>query len=387
MTHVTSIASEPSGAQVFFADYLDPKAEWERLGTTPIAEARVPYGVLRWRVVRDGYDESVTPAAAEGPSLSFGLVAEGTAPPGMAAIPAGHQNWSAENSFDLPAYWLDRYEVTNTDFKRFVDAGGYRKREYWKEPFLKDGRVLSWDEAMASFHDQTGRPGPATWKLGSFPEGQGDHPVGGVSWYEASAFAAFAGKSLPTVHHWGHALQGDVSRMLRLSNFGGDGPQAVGRSRALGPFGTYDMAGNIEEWTATTFRKGPARILMGGAWNDPVYLFENGDPASPLERHPTFGFRCALYTSPPSPEVFGPFVWREPIWGQPAGDETFNVYRESVRLRAARSAGGCRGHRRGDVFAPRNRELRRRLRGRARSRPSVPSQAAETPLPDGHLLP
>ena len=99
----------------------------------------------------------------------------------------------------LGDYWIDKYEVTNAEFKRFLDQGGYRKPEYWKHEFRKDGRVLSWAEAMALFQDKTGRPGPATWVQGEYPRGQDDFPVTGVSWYEAAAYAEFSGKG--AAHH------------------------------------------------------------------------------------------------------------------------------------------------------------------------------------------
>ena len=65
----------------------------------------------------------------------------------------------------LDDYFIDRYEVTNKEFKRFVDAGGYRDRRYWTEKFVDRGRVLSCEEAMTRFRDKTGRPGPSTWEL------------------------------------------------------------------------------------------------------------------------------------------------------------------------------------------------------------------------------
>src|SRR2546422_4895086 len=81
---------------------------------------------------------------------------------------------------------MDRFEVTNREFKRFVDAGGYRRRDVWDYPFVKDGRVISWEEAMARMTDRTGRTGPATWEAGDYATGQENHPVAGVSWYEAA---------------------------------------------------------------------------------------------------------------------------------------------------------------------------------------------------------
>ena len=79
---------------------------------------------------------------------------------------------------------------------------------------------------LEKFRDQTGRPGPANWQLGTYPDGTDDMPVGGISWYEAMAYAEFAGKSLPTVYEWFEAagIVGPQSGILTLSNFRGRGP-------------------------------------------------------------------------------------------------------------------------------------------------------------------
>ena len=97
-----------------------------------------------------------------------------------------------------------------------------RSRSIGRTAFVKDGKTLSWQDAMAEFRDATGRPGPATWQLGTFPDGAERLPVSGVSWYEAAAYAAFAGKSLPSVHEWRYASGiGFNSNILQLSNFNG----------------------------------------------------------------------------------------------------------------------------------------------------------------------
>jgi formylglycine-generating enzyme required for sulfatase activity len=107
---------------------------------------------------------------------------------------------------------------------------------------------VPWEEAVERFRDTTGRPGPATWKSGRYSDGQADFPVGGVSWYEAAAYAAFAGKSLPTIYHWYRAANlGRFADILTVSNFSGNGPAPVGSYGGLGPFGTFDMAGNVKE--------------------------------------------------------------------------------------------------------------------------------------------
>ena len=177
--------------------------------------------------------------------------------------------------------------VTNRDFKTFVDAGGYTTRAYWTEPFVDGDRTVSWENAMRRFVDPTGRPGPATWEGGAYKDGEANDPVAGVSWYEAAAYAAFAGRSLPTVYHWFRAANTDDSRFLvALSNFSGKGATAVGRSNAIGSFGAADMAGNVREWCWNA--SGPQRYLLGGSWADPAYMLTRGQLAPPsIARSPT----------------------------------------------------------------------------------------------------
>ena len=76
---------------------------------------------------------------------------------------------------------------------------GYSTPEYWEHlTFLRDGEELSWELAVAGFVDSTGQFGPSTWELGEYPAGEGTHPVSGLSWFEASAYARFRGMHLPT---------------------------------------------------------------------------------------------------------------------------------------------------------------------------------------------
>jgi hypothetical protein len=59
----------------------------------------------------------------------------------------------------ISSFLIDRYEITNRQFKEFIDGGGYQKRDYWKQDFVQSGRQLAWEEAMELFRDSTGRPG------------------------------------------------------------------------------------------------------------------------------------------------------------------------------------------------------------------------------------
>jgi predicted esterase len=307
----SSITSAPPGATVAFADYGDPDGGWTPLGTTPIADLRLPDMPLRFKIEMPGYApiESAPFGSADPEGigrLHFELVPPGSGPAGMVRVGAGVSDRLVAQPVEVEPFWIDRVEVSNADFQRFVDDGGYRRRELWREPFADEaGRRLAWEEALARFRDATGRPGPATWELGRFPTGKGDLPVGGVSWYEAAAYAEWARKSLPTFHHWFLAASPDVfSEIVEQSNFGGEGPWPVGRGAGLGPWGTLDMAGNVKEWVATS--AGASRFLLGGSWSDASYLYAEPERALPLAREPAYGFRCAHYDRPLAPALTAP---------------------------------------------------------------------------------
>jgi pimeloyl-ACP methyl ester carboxylesterase len=290
---------------------------------------------VRYRVAKAGYQtaEGYTASSLTGsepPVISIKLDPEGSSPLGMVRVPAKKP---------IEEFWLDKYEVTNKDFKEFVKEGGYEKRAYWRHLFTEGGRVLLWEEAMAGFKDATGRPGPATWEFGSFPTGRDEFPVSGVSWYEAAAYCEFARKSLPTAHHWLSAAGvGGYTTILQLSNFSAQGAARVGSYGGLGPYGTYDTAGNVKEWCWNA--NGEYRYILGGAWSDPKYMFYNPDARLPSDRSVTNGFRCAKYgTSPPrhltepieaAPlvSVLGPtFRFRDRRGDQPAEEPIFAVYK------------------------------------------------------------
>lgn len=225
--------------------------------------------------------------------------------------------------------------MTNLEFQAFVNHGGYRNREYWKAPFVQDGRALSWEQAMARFVDPTGRPGPATWEAGTYPPGQENYPVSGVSWYEAAAYAEFAGKSLPTVAHWLRAsnLDGvftDYRFLIPLSNLNGAHPQPVGSSGAVNSSGIYDVAGNVREWCWN--ETGGLRSIMGSSWADQSNDARAEDFAAAFDRSVTNGFRCVRYANPSRAlEKYGVPVpsARRPDYHKlkPVSDEVFDLYK------------------------------------------------------------
>ena len=173
-------------------------------------------------------------------------------------------------------------------------AGDTRRRRDFGTEFLKDGRELSWLEAMALFKDKSGRPGPATWEGGDVPAGQADFPVGGVSWFEAAAYAKHAGKSLPTVYHWTRAAEGGASPLIVAgSNIESQGPAKGSTTLGMSPFGVFDLSGNVREWCQN--EGGSGRYILGGGWSDPAYLFNLPYTQNPFDRSEINGVRLVRY--------------------------------------------------------------------------------------------
>lgn len=338
-TWPVSFRSEPPGAEIEFRGYLDDPDVWYPIGTTPIEAIRLPALAPLFRAAAPGHVsiEGLPPGSGSStsPVLTFALWPEEDTAEGMLRIPGGDVQPTAFMSGDpapveLPPFWLGRHEVTNREFQAFVDAGGYRDPALWREPFERDGGTLEWEEAIAGFVDATGRPGPSTWRLGAFPDGQGDHPVTGVSWYEAAAFARWADAELPTLHHWFRAAapSTNFSEILQRARFGGDGTVPVGSSHAIGPFGAHDMAGNAFEWTASADREG-RRYAAGGAWDEPSYTFLAPAALDPYDRGSNRGLRLARY------DGSVPEVTRQPLAArgrpdfadrEPVGDEIFAAF-------------------------------------------------------------
>ena len=328
-----SLKTDPAGAEVRVKPYDAPDGEWRTVGRTPIEGLELARGYTRFRLEKPGFepvDLAFAPMALSR-QRPFRLVRQADAPAGMVLVPGGPFKFRSAPQVELADFWLDRYEVTNRQFAEFVNAGGYRRRELWKHPFVRAGKTLSFDAAVALFRDGTGRPGPSTWELGSFPEGRAEYPVAGVSWYEAAAYAEFAGKSLPTFHHWYRAA--DLTRfsdILRFSNFGNQGPRPVGQQPSLTTYGNYDMAGNVREWVWNS--DGERRYTLGGAWSDPTYLYTGPDALDPMDRSAILGIRCARYETPPPPATLDLLrnVVRDATLVRPADDATFAIYRRLI---------------------------------------------------------
>lgn len=217
-----------------------------------------------------------------------------TPPPGMAYVPGGEFIMGSDtgDEYSRPAhkvtvkpFIMDITEVTNEEYKKFVDA--------------------------------TNRKPPAVWKGTTFPDGQERFPVTGVTWDDANEFAKWAGKRLPTETEWEFAARGTDGRIYpwgkdwKPANANADnqtkGVREVGQGDGKSPFGMFDMVGNAWEWTAGDFVSYPGgklpgqangkKVIRGGCFlsrtDQATGTFRVGWPARGGNEYDNTSFRCA----------------------------------------------------------------------------------------------
>ncbi len=247
---------------------------------------------------------------------------------GMVLIPAGNfrigSNDAAAYSDEKPvhtvyvnSFYIDKYEVTNEDYKKFVDAN-----PQWRK-----------DRILQAYHDGDYLK---HWIGNRYPYGKGNHPVTWVSWYAAMAYAQWKGKRLPTEAEWEKAARGGLVNNYLSGNLvnsqTANYDQNVGSATRIGnyqanPYGLYDMVGNVSEWCldaysssfyANSARRNPvaggsiysivrdfknlnaSRVLRGGSWSSNAnyvrIAYRSSD--SPVRTSNTTGFRCVKLLAP-----------------------------------------------------------------------------------------
>ncbi len=173
LTKKLTILTDPAGAEVFIKNYSSPGEEWKKIGVTPIEDMPFPcFTYYQLKLVKKGYETIVGAMATQfdpkeitTDTISRKLFLKGTLPAGMVYV-EGYWDEVSNRFLKECGFFIDMYEVTNRDYKNFMDKGGYRNPAYWKNEFVKEGKKLSLEEALSLFVDKTGRPGPSTWGSG-----------------------------------------------------------------------------------------------------------------------------------------------------------------------------------------------------------------------------
>ena len=304
-----NIFSDPEGASVNIAD-IDSLGnllnDYKELGNTPINNKNIPVGNYlvkfekrRWNSLT--YSIEIKPDFTD--DLNVFLVARGPLTNEMVFIPSGASIIDSDKKI-VNDFYIDKYEVSNEDFLKFIINGGYENMLLWPEEMLVKGNAMKRDKAVQLFIDKSGQPSPRGWSGSMYPTGTGQYPVTGVNWYEANAYAKSIGKRLPSIDEWWRAAIGDpdskikekLMKQIQYGNFLSDGLKNVGYNiAAVSLFGVVDMAGNVREWTSS-YTSDNRISYVGGSWKDPIYIFDPDwqDSYPPFLYESVLGFRCAL---------------------------------------------------------------------------------------------
>jgi formylglycine-generating enzyme required for sulfatase activity len=219
----------------------------------------------------------------------------------MVLVPAGslrmgsnlaeRESENPEHKVQVKTFYLDRYEVTNLQYKDFVDVAGHRT--------------------------------PVHWQNGTFPSGKGEHPVVNVSWEDARTYAEWAGKRLPTEAEWEWAARGHEGREYPWgkqpsqdhANYGNPDNKTTPVNKfakGVSEFGIWDLCGNVGEWVSDWYEnkyysrspesdpKGPTegslKVYRGGGYhtNRMDIRAASRHSATPPMYQDYIGFRCAM---------------------------------------------------------------------------------------------
>ena len=302
------------------APAIPRKAEIRDEGTALNREEAA--GIARQLITDDRYTFVLLPDAAEDVDDVEAERAWKALQSRMALVPTGIipivPTSGPSTLVEIPAFYIDRYAVTNKQYQRFVTDGGYENLEIWPREV--------WPSLM-KFTDRTRHPGPKDWANGVYPSGKADHPVTGVCWFEAAAYSAWAGKRLATANEWQKAGGWPEQRHGATSNRFPWGPifeperanlwpSKLGRTvpvtefaNGATPNGIHQMSGNVWEWLADLLesipnRPGlrfdpykPLRRIVGGAYDtflsaEASCQFITGQ--GELDRRENIGFRCVI---------------------------------------------------------------------------------------------
>ncbi len=307
-----NITSQPSGAVI--------SLNRDELGTTPYSGQVVP-GDYDLVLSKMGYRSVHKRLSIKGSTESVDVKLERISLSDMVRIPAGpFLMGSSDEEIKKVVRDLGGGEV-GPDIQWFA-AERPQHEVYVEELYIDKYEVTS--AQYKDFAQATGRPVPRHWEGGTYPEGKKDHPVVYVSWEDADAYCRWVGKRLPKEAEWEKAARGTDARIwpwgntfdiakCNVESWEGSGSRPVGSyPDGVSPYGVYDMAGNVWEWTDSWYDAYPGsnhettefgkklRVLRGGSWYHYDSLGPIGarcasrDRAVPQSVSYVAGFRCAI---------------------------------------------------------------------------------------------
>ena len=334
VTDSIEINTNYDNVNVQFKFSNDTTSVWQSLGNVTNLK-RVPFTRidLRFQVngknfeskfqhpyfLKDGYEFKL-PESDEIPENHVLIVGTSNSLsfPGLDHLPEKQMN----------SYSISKYEVSNKEYKEFLDSEEYNDPNYWPFPFNLDGKILSFSNAQKLFVDKYGNPGPSNWEVGSYPNGKGNNPVSGISWFEAFAYAKFKGQSLPDIYQWENvAFLSRAFEIIPNSNFNRENLLDIENLKSENFLGLHNLAGNVREWAMNPDIGFPKnRAILGGSFLDETYLYNDFYTQSVLDRSDGNGIRLVYnFNEKEDQSSYGVEV-RDFINSPDVTDEVFEYY-------------------------------------------------------------
>lgn len=231
----------------------------------------------------------------------------------------------------IPPFAVSKTEVSNQQFKEFIEDGGYVNAEFWDFPININGKEYSFENSIKLFTDKFGKPGPVNWTYGDFVEGEENFPVQGISWFEARAYAKYRGLSLPNIFQWLDAAQlsGFTAKLpdIKGSNYNSNKPREV--EYKVNNKMLPNIAGNVREWVNNSHGN-DRRAILGGSYENNEYTFNSFYSLSPFDRSIQNGLRLVKNFSnetTSNDELVVQHIKRNFSLEKNVSDEVFEVYK------------------------------------------------------------
>ena len=243
----------------------------------------------------------------------------------------------------IPTFSISKNEVSNSEFQEFINDGGYQNPTFWDFPIKIGDKLYEFRNTVSNFNGKFGKNGPASWSYGKFPNGLENHPVSGISWFEARAYANYRKQELPNIHQWIYASKTYAnildSEVMKNGNFNSDFTKPVFDD--LGSLdGINNIGGNVKEWTINKSGSNKDKFTAaGGSYLEPSYQFVGQNFQNPSDRSIGNGIRLVKNLSKDGDYSLDDYSISQRIFrnidDEPKiSDEMFNYYRSQFNYSA-----------------------------------------------------